>query len=511
MKTTKMKKSANILACSMLLFLSSCEQNDLFEKVKGKALSIINTIGTPYITLYQGALKIDSGSSINIGEAAIAGPGNSIIFTVQNTGNVNLGLIGTPVPVSVSGAGAADYTITQPATIFVAPGGSVPFSVNFVPSVSGTRDATLTIQNDDPYGDPFIINLSGNGLVPMLVVHGNGSNKTSIYDPSKNVFTAGPNLSVNVNAGGFSFTIPSGMYTGQQLILHADAARTTTVYNPATGSATPGPTLNNVIGWGAHSFPISGGRVLIVSAGGTLNTNIYDPAPPHSFLNGPALSGLPPLDKADKGSHSIYDAGRGTWIIVHGGASTATTEFDLALETTANGPGALVGISNVDDGSHSFTSSNSRIIMIYGTGSNETALYTPGGALQGVFSLWTPLLAGNSGPGANTFMIMSGAQAGKNLLIQGGSAYMTSLYNPGPPLPDTFQLGPDLPIALGPPASSGSHNYQVNGGAFSGWTMVILGGNMPQTALYDPINNQFIPGPVLTGNAGAGANSFPAR
>jgi hypothetical protein len=41
--------------------------------------------------------------------------------------------------------------------------------------------------------------------------------------------------------------------------------------------------------------------------------------------------------------------------------------------------------------------------------------------------------------------------------------------------------------------------------------MIILGGNSKATALYDPINNQFIAGPNLMQNAGQGSHGFPAR
>ncbi|MEX0679609.1 MAG: Calx-beta domain-containing protein [Pirellulales bacterium] len=86
-------------------------------------------------------------------------------FTVANSGNADLHLIGSP-PVAVSGANAADFTIiAQPATT-VAPGRTTTFQVMFRPSALGLRTATLSIANDDVSDDenPYTFAVRGTGV-----------------------------------------------------------------------------------------------------------------------------------------------------------------------------------------------------------------------------------------------------------------------------------------------------------------------------------------------------------
>ena len=82
-------------------------------------------------------------------------------FTIENagTGDLTLGFDA----VTISGADAADFTITsQPATI-VAPGSSTTFVVSFDPDTTGTKNATLSINNDDSDENPYNFEIQGTG------------------------------------------------------------------------------------------------------------------------------------------------------------------------------------------------------------------------------------------------------------------------------------------------------------------------------------------------------------
>jgi hypothetical protein len=503
MNTKKIKITAYILACFALLFFVSCERNDLYNNTKHSILSIINMAGTPYIALFHGALKLSSGSTANIGEAAIAGPGNSTVFTVQNTGDVNLVLTGVPVLVSITGVGAGDYTIIQPATNVIAPGGTVTFSVTFTPSAAGARDAALTIQNNDPNGNPFIINLTGTGLVPTLVIHGNISSTTSLYNQALNTFTPGPPLPSNVNDGGLSFQIIGGINNGRMMMIYGGIT-STTLYDPATGTVLGSPlTITNPTGSGAHSVPViagtMNGQVIIVCGNNGSAINVYDPVT-NSF---PATA-LTLAAAARWGSHSI-PMPSGDWIVVHGNNTATTSTFSSAVPGFIAGP-AIPGISTVYFGGHSFLAYNGFIITVLGNGGNKTTLFNPAGPS---FSdpATRPTLSNPAGSGANTFMITSGINIWQSLIIHGNGTSTTSLYDP---FADSFSPGPNLPGN----ASNGSHNFQINGGPYAGMTMVILGGGTNATALYDPASNLFFgfpTSPNLTGNAGFGSHSFPAR
>ncbi|MBN1290882.1 MAG: choice-of-anchor D domain-containing protein [Candidatus Latescibacteria bacterium] len=96
-------------------------------------------------------------------------------FTVTNYGSAILNLTGTP-KVNIAGAHAADFTVTaQPASPLASGGGSTTFTVQFDPSASGLRSATISIENDDNFVAPYIFAIQGTGTVPEIDVQGNGN------------------------------------------------------------------------------------------------------------------------------------------------------------------------------------------------------------------------------------------------------------------------------------------------------------------------------------------------
>ncbi len=100
------------------------------------------------------ALKQGSNTMVN-GTTYVFGNSPAKLFTIQNTGNADDLKTNSIV---VSGANASDFTIGafDSTTNF---GGTDTFSVYFNPGASGTRQATMTINNSDPEKSPFTINL----------------------------------------------------------------------------------------------------------------------------------------------------------------------------------------------------------------------------------------------------------------------------------------------------------------------------------------------------------------
>jgi hypothetical protein len=89
--------------------------------------------------------------------------GTSLVrtFTVNNTGGATLTLGANAV--SLSGAGASDYSVTsQPATT-IAPSGSTTFDISFAPSALGTLVASVSITNDDADESPYNFAITGAG------------------------------------------------------------------------------------------------------------------------------------------------------------------------------------------------------------------------------------------------------------------------------------------------------------------------------------------------------------
>ncbi len=83
-----------------------------------------------------------------------------LTLTVENLGTVTALQVTGAV---ISGAAASDYTITSATSFTVAATNNTSLNIDFTPSATGTRNAVLTITNDDVNGNPYIINLNGIG------------------------------------------------------------------------------------------------------------------------------------------------------------------------------------------------------------------------------------------------------------------------------------------------------------------------------------------------------------
>ncbi|MEL0457598.1 choice-of-anchor D domain-containing protein [Flavobacteriaceae bacterium SZ-1-7] len=102
-------------------------------------------------------------------------------FTIENTGTIDLNLTGGSPYVVISGADAADFSITAIPTTPISASGSTTFSIMFSPSTIGTKNATLTIANDDSDEAPYNFDIQGTAYIPAPEIDILG-NSTSISD-----------------------------------------------------------------------------------------------------------------------------------------------------------------------------------------------------------------------------------------------------------------------------------------------------------------------------------------
>jgi hypothetical protein len=118
-------------------------------------------ISAPEIDVQQpaGSSLVSSTSKISFGTAKTSSNGIVRTFTIRNTGTVKL----TGISFSKSGTHQGDFTITQSNLSEVAPGASATFTVNFKPTATGARTASIRIASNDRDENPFIINLAGQG------------------------------------------------------------------------------------------------------------------------------------------------------------------------------------------------------------------------------------------------------------------------------------------------------------------------------------------------------------
>ncbi len=133
--------------------------------VKGNNTSIVDGDATPSTT-----------DSTNFGRLGIDSS-RSVTFTIENSGDGDLYLTGTP-KVSISGTNASDFSVTtQPSSPVLSNGGTT-FVVTFTPSAVGTRTATISIDNNDADENPYNFSVQGTGVQYWTLtvnVTGNGS------------------------------------------------------------------------------------------------------------------------------------------------------------------------------------------------------------------------------------------------------------------------------------------------------------------------------------------------
>ncbi len=124
----------------------------------------INVVGNGTI-VQNGDTTTDAANHTDFGDAAVGGGTVVRTFKIENTGTSPLNLTGAP-KVSVIGAHATDFTVTQQPTSPIAISSHTTFQVTFTPSAGFSRYATLTIANDDVDENPFTFAIRGFGLGP---------------------------------------------------------------------------------------------------------------------------------------------------------------------------------------------------------------------------------------------------------------------------------------------------------------------------------------------------------
>jgi len=151
-----------------------------------------------------GAINIPDGGSKAFG-TVINGSNTTQTFTIKNTGTADL----TGLTYILSGS--TDFSVTASPTAPVSgPSGTTTFTVQFAPTSSGLKNASIAIANNDSDENPFDINFSGTGISAFdswaTVTHGlSGGNAAFDFDndndgiPNGMEWILGGNPTVNDN------------------------------------------------------------------------------------------------------------------------------------------------------------------------------------------------------------------------------------------------------------------------------------------------------------------------
>lgn len=131
----------------------------------------ILAVPSPEINLQGNTVNILSGDTTpsaadhtDFGTVSTASGTMVRTFTIQNTGNAALNLTGASPYVTISGANAADFTVTAIPSNSIAALGSTTFQITFDPSADGLRQASVNIANNDSNENPYTFAIQGTGI-----------------------------------------------------------------------------------------------------------------------------------------------------------------------------------------------------------------------------------------------------------------------------------------------------------------------------------------------------------
>ncbi len=121
--------------------------------IKGNSNIIANGDSTPTFS-----------DSTAFGNTNVGGGTITRTFTIENIGWDDLVLTGSSPYVAISGTNAADFSVTTIPSNNIAVSASTIFRITFDPDDPGTRNATLSIANDNEDENPYTFNIQGTGF-----------------------------------------------------------------------------------------------------------------------------------------------------------------------------------------------------------------------------------------------------------------------------------------------------------------------------------------------------------
>lgn len=183
----------------------------------------------------------------------IVGNSNQNIFTILNTGNLDLNLTGASPYVTIMGVNASEFSVTIiPSNTIGSLTGTTTFAITYTPTIGGTHNATISIANDDSNENPYTFDITGAGVgpEPEISLTGMGNN---ILD--------GDITPTAVDGTDFGFLLPASSVFSDFIISNSGTANLLLTdpspYVTITGTGAAQFTLTTIPS--ISSIPTSGG------------------------------------------------------------------------------------------------------------------------------------------------------------------------------------------------------------------------------------------------------------
>ena len=362
-----------------------------------------------------------------------------------------------------------------------------------IPSCLGVKLSNL--DSSEPMGalslilNPGALNVSGK----ILIIHGAGSSATSLYDPDTDSITPTTPLTSGAGYGSTSVLLTTGPKKGLIWISHGSSTQTS-FFDTATSAMTSGPNLSLNPQDGANLFLVSSGaragQYMLIYGGAQTQASFFDPQT--LSISSPA----PASGTFDFGSNT-YASRAGKALIINGGSTGGTTEYDFAADTFAAGP---VLSASTGAGSFSFLISSGlragKTFVAAGNGSPSSSIYDPSTNSFSSFSGNNNCSVGNGG---TVLPINSGPQTGSFFLLTGNSSSMACYYDPSTDGVVTY-------VVLNNTVSFGGSAETILKGPRTGQILIVHGNGALTTDYYDPATGTLTAGPVLSTSVGVGGH-----
>jgi hypothetical protein len=133
-------------------------------------------VAAPGIEVDYNNIKIPDGNTFtstadgtNFGSVTV-GQSKTETFTIVNTSGATVNFTGSP-RVSITGANAADFSVVVNPASPLPKGYYTTFQVKFAPKAAGTRNATITLANDNPNDPKYHFNITGTGVAAGQTIY----------------------------------------------------------------------------------------------------------------------------------------------------------------------------------------------------------------------------------------------------------------------------------------------------------------------------------------------------
>ncbi|TNE52662.1 MAG: choice-of-anchor D domain-containing protein, partial [Bacteroidetes bacterium] len=121
-------------------------------------------------TIFDGDASPSTSDHTDFGSAIECDNSGTVVrtFTIENTGTATLNI----TSVNITGTHSSDFSVTSAPSSSVSVSSNTTFQVTFNPSATGTRSATITVNNDDSDEGTYDFSIQGTGSLSPLAITG---------------------------------------------------------------------------------------------------------------------------------------------------------------------------------------------------------------------------------------------------------------------------------------------------------------------------------------------------